>query len=230
MFWLRILFLLTALHVTSAYRWRCYFACTDQTSTQEDYVEQRDKCREYAQLKVDMAQRESGADDRSHKSQLVSLFSQCMGNNGWIVPDGKGDPNKKPVAAAPAMEPAKVAPVAAVAPQAFATASPPNKAEAKATPTAEPAKVAPVAAVAAVAPQAVAPASQPNKAAEKATLSRTSECAFARHSAAVSSIAAKRAQACDMQCVHATKAAPGGPRPASCPPDVSPRLSKGSEQ
>jgi hypothetical protein len=101
--WIRIFFLLAALAVTSGYRFRCYFACVDQTSTQNDYVEQRDRCREYAQLKIDMASREAGAtDDRGRKGQLVSLFSQCMANNGWTVPDGKGEGSGKLRAAAEA--------------------------------------------------------------------------------------------------------------------------------
>ncbi len=195
MIWLRILFLISALTLTSGYRFRCYLACTDQTSTQNDYTEQRDKCREYAQLKVDMAMRESGGmDDHSRKAHLVSLFSQCMGNNGWIVPDGKGE---GPKTAAPA-----------------AQAAAPNTAPSQAITTAPP-------------PAAVAAA---NKNEEKALITRASECAFARYSASVSSNAAARAQACDIECEHALRAAPGAPRPASCSPDVVPRLSKGNEK
>ena len=197
MVWLRIIFLFSALTLTSGYRWRCYVACTDQTSIQNDYVEQRDKCREYAQLKVDMAMREtgSGPDDRSRKNQLVSLFSQCMGNNGWIVPDGKGEGSPKKAEAAVA------APPSAAAPQQTANAAP----------------------VAAVTPVV-------NRGEEKATLTRASECAFARYDASVSSNAAARAAACDIECENALKAAPGAPRPASCPPDISTRLSKGHEK
>ena len=60
MSWVRVTFLITALLVTSGYRFRCYLACVDQTSTQNDYVEQRDYCREYAQLKVNMAMHDAG--------------------------------------------------------------------------------------------------------------------------------------------------------------------------
>jgi len=100
--WLRCLFLITALLATSGYRFRCYMACVDQTSTQNDYVEQRDYCREYAQLKVDMAMRDGApeVDDKSRKATLVSLFSTCMGKNGWTVPDGKGEGAAKKVDAA----------------------------------------------------------------------------------------------------------------------------------
>lgn len=135
MFILRILFLLTALTVTSGYRFRCYLACTDQTSTQADYVEQRDKCREYAQLKIDMAMRENGGfDDRARKSNLVSLFSQCMGNNGWIVPDGKGDAGKKLDAAAqqPAPPPNTITSQAATAAPPPAAVAAANKNEERA--------------------------------------------------------------------------------------------------
>ena len=91
--WLQCFFLITAMLATSGYRFRCYFFCVDQTSTQNDYVEQRDYCREYAQLKANMAMRDGApeADDKSRKATLVSLFSTCMGKNGWTVPDGKGE-------------------------------------------------------------------------------------------------------------------------------------------
>jgi hypothetical protein len=190
---LKILFLVTTLVFVSGYRWRCYIACTDQTSTQNDYTEQRDKCREYAQLKVDMSMRETGNhDEKSRKSNLVSLFSQCMGNNGWIVPDGRGEGVKKVDAGAP--------PPAAVTPQA-ATAAPPAAAAAAA-----------------------------NKTEERAHLMRASECAFARYHASVSGNAAARAQACDLECEHALRAAPGAPHPASCPPDHAPHLARSNEK
>lgn len=117
---LKLSFLMFALLSTSAwsvsdilggkYRFRCYLACVDQTSTQNDYVEQRDHCRELAQLKVEMALKEAGipANDKSRKSMLVNLFSQCMASNGWTVPDGK-DPNSKALAAAPGAAPATAA-------------------------------------------------------------------------------------------------------------------------
>lgn len=193
MHWLRLTFLITALVMTSGYRFRCYFACVDQTGIQNDYVEQRDRCREYAQLKVHMAMRESGQyDNASRKAHLVSLFSSCMGNNGWIVPDGKGEGPGKSAADAP--------PPAAITSQA-AVAAPPSATAVAAT-----------------------------RKEDKAHMMRASECAFARHSADVSSIAATRAHACDLECEHALRLAPGAPRPAACPPDYSDRLSKGAEK
>jgi hypothetical protein len=202
--WIKIIFLLTALAVTSGfglkdilgegkYRWRCYFACVDQTGTQNDYVEQRDHCRELAQLKVDMAMKEAntGIDDKSRKAMLVTIFSQCMGTNGWTVPDGKGDGPKAVAGAVPAQQ---LTPVQNV------------------VTTGAPVSVAAVSAT---------------KAEEKAALQRSSECAFARQSASVSSIAAARAHACDLQCAQALKMAPSAPRPASCPPDLPPKYSKG---
>ena len=184
--WMRLLFLMTALLATSGYRWRCYLACVDQTSTQNDYVEQRDYCREYAQLKIGMASRDGtvSGDDKSRKASLVSLFSQCMGNNGWTVPDGKGD---APKAAA-----------AAVAPG----APPP--------------------------PSAAVLAAQ--KAEDKANTTRAVECAFARHSADVSTNAKLRADACDLECSEALRLSPNAPRPPSCPDAFPTKLSKGSEQ
>jgi len=98
--WFRVSLLMVALLATSGYRWRCYLACTDMTSTQEDYIEVRDYCREFAQLKAPMFMKENGGEDASRKSALVSLFSQCMCKNGWNVPDGKsGEGCKKGEAA-----------------------------------------------------------------------------------------------------------------------------------
>ena len=176
--WIRITLLIAALLATSGYRFRCYLACVDQTGTQNDYVEQRDYCREYAQLKVNMSMREApGGDDRSRKATLVSLFSQCMGKNGWTVPDGKGDGSKKTEAEIPSST-------------TLATA----------------------------------------KADDKPNLTRAAECAFARHSASVSSIAKTRALACDLECSEALRLSPNAPRPPSCPSSPPSKLAKGNEE
>ena len=207
--WIKSAFLAVTLICTSAwsvsditggkYRFRCYFACVDQTSTQNDYVEQRDHCRELAQLKVDMAMKEAAVEggDKSRKSMLVSLFSQCMASNGWTVPDGK-DPTKTVNAAANVT-----------------------------APSANTATVAAVSAASVAAPGSVA-ADKAIRREEKAQLMRTSECAFARSNAAVSSISAARAKACDLQCAEALQVAPGGPRPASCPGEPAPKYASGS--
>ncbi len=199
----KIIFLLATLTLTSAwsvsdlvggkYRFRCYMACVDQTSTQNDYVEMRDHCRELAQLKVDMAVKEAGLsnDDKSRKSMLVSLFSQCMATNGWTVPDGK-DPSKSTASIVPS-------PANPISNTAAAAIAPPSAAAAAAT-----------------------------KREERTTLTRNTECAFARGNAAVSSISATRAKACDLECDEALKVSPGGPRPAACAPDAPPKYSKGS--
>lgn len=201
--WQKPLFLLATLTMTSAwsvsdlvggkYRFRCYAACVDQTSTQNDYVEMRDHCRELAQLKVDMAMKEASisGDDRARKSMLVSIFSQCMAQNGWTVPDGK-DPNKA-VANNGGGGPAVVSQTAAIA------AAPPTAAAAAAT-----------------------------RREQQATMTRASECAFARSSASVSSIAATRAKACDLECAQALQLSPSAPRPASCGPEALPKYSRGS--
>lgn len=203
MTWPKIVFLLATFTLTSAFsvsdilggkfRWRCYAACVDQTSTQNDYVEMRDHCRELAQLKVDMSMKEAGiaGEDRSRKAMLVSLFSQCMSTNGWVVPDGK-DPNKSGTAVAGG----------AAAP------------------------VSQTAAIAAAAPSAAVAAATRRQ--DNAVMTRASECAFARNSASVSSIAATRAKACDYECTEALRMSPSAPRPASCPPLVVPKYSKGS--
>lgn len=208
--WLNLAFLSSCLLLTSAwsvsdivggkYRFRCYFACVDQTSTQNDYVEQRDHCRELAQLKADMAMKEAAIEggDKSRKAMLVSLFSQCMASNGWTVPDGK-DPSKAANAAggAPAQAVAAAAPAAAVS--AAAVAAPGSAAAEKAA-----------------------------KREANAQLVRASECAFARSNAATSSVSAARAKACDLQCEEALQLAPSAPRPASCPPEAPPKYASGN--
>lgn len=200
----QLLFLLATLLSTSAwsvsdltggkYRWRCWMACVDQTSTQNDYVEMRDHCRELAQLKVDMAMKEQGAasTDSARKTMLVGLFSQCMGSNGWTVPDGK-DATKNAAAAGGGGGPQVVSQTAAAA------------------------LAAPSAAAAAAA-----------KRENQALMNRTAECAFARSNASVSSIAATRAKACDLECAQGLQVAPDAPRPASCPPDTAPKYARGS--
>jgi hypothetical protein len=78
---------------------------------QHDYIEQRDACRSYAEAKVDLSLKELGktGDAKAHNAQLVALFSECMGNHGWTVPDGR---DKNSAAAAATPTPATPAPVA----------------------------------------------------------------------------------------------------------------------
>jgi hypothetical protein len=179
-------FLTFVLMATSGYVFRCNWMCTDQTSVQEDYVEQRDRCRKDAQLQVDTSS--AALDENTKKAQLVSAFSRCMAENGWAVPDS----GKAATGAAPAAAATAVAVPAAAAPAAATTAA--------------------------------------KAAEEKATLSRASECAFARQSADVSSIAAARAKACDLECEQYLKAAPEAPRPAACPANFKESLAKGVEK
>ncbi len=186
--------------LVSGYRFRCYAFCTDQTSVQDEYTEQRDHCRQYAQLKSEMAS--GNAEDKERKSQLISMFSDCMSRHGWTVPDGK-DKSKDAAAGA-----------AVVAGAAGAAAA------------AGPAGAAGAGAAAPVAPaqdQAAAASEQ------KAFLARASECNFARQNATVSSNSAARAKACDLECDRRLKAAPDAPRPAACPADVRANLSHGTE-
>lgn len=181
----RLVFLLSVLLVASGYKFRCWWACQDQTAIQNDYVEQRDRCRQYAQLKLDMGALGGGAGDKSRKERLVELFSDCMGNNGWNTTDIKG--TKSPTAGQPPFAPDRSKEEAAIA-----------------------------ASVAA--------------AEERAAISRASECAFARQAASVSSMAAARARACDLECTNRLRAAPDAPRPAACPAGSTPGLSSGYER
>lgn len=80
--------LLAGLQACSDYRFRCYAFCKDQTSVQDEYTVQRDHCRQFAQLKSEMSA--FSGDEPERKSQLISMFSDCMSRRGWIVPDGKG--------------------------------------------------------------------------------------------------------------------------------------------
>ncbi len=186
----RLLFLVTVLIVTSGYRFRCYWACTDQTGIQNDYVEQRDHCRAYAQLKLDMVSRNSARqDDHTRKTQLVNLFSQCMEQKGWDIPSGQeageeGSPEPLPEAAA------------------VAAAKPARTQAEKAAQTQE----------------------------QKWAISRSAECAFARHAATTSRIAAARAEACDLECTQRLKNSPDAPRPSACPAGPDPKFAKGVER
>lgn len=91
MSWARTVFLLTVIMISSGYRWRCWWMCQDQTAIQNDYVEQRNNCREYAQLKLDMSKNSSEADtDQSRKSKIIALFGECMAKNGWSMTSTSG--------------------------------------------------------------------------------------------------------------------------------------------
>ncbi len=84
----RLILLLSVAVLSSGYRWRCYAACDEQTSIQNDYVEQRDECREEAQNNLDaaMAKTANPNSEKARKAKLVVLFSDCMGKFGWDVP------------------------------------------------------------------------------------------------------------------------------------------------
>lgn len=87
---LRLIFLVVVLISTTGYRFRCWWACTDQTAIQHDYIEQRDHCRAYAQLKLDMVMRNNNIEGTplNRQTQLVNLFSDCMATKGWDIPKG----------------------------------------------------------------------------------------------------------------------------------------------
>lgn len=178
---LKVFFLLSVVLCSSGYRFRCYWACTDQTSVQNDYIEQRDRCRSYAQTKIDFAMKNQPGpkDGKTRQATLVSLFSECMSQHGWNVPDGK--------------------------PAGSAAAAP-------------------------VVPAVAVTANKDDEARKKASLSRSSECMFARHAADMSTNSAARARACDLECAQRLKAAPDGPRPAACPTGSTPGLEIGRDR
>jgi hypothetical protein len=194
----RLVFLLAVLLISSGYKFRCWWMCQDQTAVQNDYIEQRDRCRQYAQLKLDMAMRSSGDQDngQTRNAHLIALFSQCMAQNGWNTTDLK--------AAAP------VSPLA--------TPGTPVTAGAPPAPVNEPAALA-----------GQAPAA-PNAQEDRAALSRKAECAFARQSASISSLAATRARACDLECAQRIRMAPESPLPAACPSGPVPGMDSGAER
>ncbi len=185
---MRFILLLMVLTTTSCtgYKFRCWWGCTDQTAIQNDYIAERNRCRDYAQLKLDLSARNTGDpdNDQSRKARLVNLFNECMANNGWGIVEGKQD---KPAAAKPAAAGA-------------AAATPPatNAATAAAD--------------------------------DKSALSRSAECAFARQSTSVSSLAAARAKACDLECAQRLRLAPEAPRPAACPAEMAPNLATGVDR
>jgi hypothetical protein len=85
---LRLIFLLSIALLSSGYRWRCYIFCTEQTGIQNDYVEIRDDCRDYADNNIDSAMTETKDPEskKLRKAKLVELFSNCMAKHGWDVP------------------------------------------------------------------------------------------------------------------------------------------------
>lgn len=206
----QILLLIIALNATAAFKFRCWLFCTDQTGIQTDYIDARDSCRKYAQLRIDTdTANPELMDDKNRRNKLVSLFSSCMADRGWTVPDGKS--GQQPAAPIPvptpgantaqssqAGAPPVAAPVQTEAPAAIAT---PIANPSPAIITADQARV------------------MNDQRREKNYLARQSECAFARHGAPYSSVSATRAKACDIECEQSRKANEGGKLPAACPPD-----------
>lgn len=192
MSWMRAVFLLTVILVASGYRFRCWWMCQDQTAIQNDYIEQRDRCRDYAQLKLDLSLRNSGDMDneQSRKARIIALFGECMANNGWSMTsttglDKLGGGGQQAQHAGPKqLQPGQ----ARQDPTTAATAGD-----------------------------------------DRAAISRSAECAFARQAASVSSIAAARAKACDLECAQRLRLAPDAPRPAACPSGPTPSLATGGE-
>lgn len=200
-----IIMLIAAMQMLSGFKWRCYWFCTDQTGIQTDYVESRDTCRKYAQLRIDTDTSSPDlSDERERKSKLIALFSSCMGEKGWTVPDGKS--GQQPAAAIPVPTPG-----ASAAAAAGQTAQP--------APQTAPAVVAapmPAANSSVMTPEQSQAVQQQQR--ERSYIARQSECAFARHGAAYSSTSATRAKACDMECEQKKTDDPTGRAPAACQP------------
>lgn len=94
----RLILLLSVAIICSGYRWRCYAFCNEQTAVQNDYTEQRDGCRGFAQdnLDAEMAKTKNPDSGKARKAKLVVLFAECMSRYGWEVPvpNEKGDKDK----------------------------------------------------------------------------------------------------------------------------------------
>ncbi len=103
----RISFLILSMQLLSAYNIRCWFFCTEQTAIQDEYTDARDFCRSYSQLRFE-TETATSSDDKGRTAKMIALFSECMSEKGWSVPDGKpaGGPGSPPAAAAAAPAPA----------------------------------------------------------------------------------------------------------------------------
>jgi hypothetical protein len=196
----QILLLIVAMQAVSGFKFRCWVFCTDQTSVQTDYVDARDSCRHYAQLRIETdTSNPELIDEKNRTAKLISLFSSCMADRGWTVPDGKSGQQA-------------AAPIPVPTPGASTGNAPPPIVTA--APAASPAPQTVVANPAIVTAEEARMLNDQRR--QKNYLARQSECAFARHGAAYSSVAATRAKACDIECAQHLKADPEGMRPAAC--------------
>lgn len=124
-----IFLLLVAMQLVSAYKFRCWLFCTEQTGVQSDYTEDRDNCRSYAQLQIETnTSNPELLDEKNRSAKLVGFFASCMADKGWTIPGGKAAPS----APAPAPEAAKATtetpPTPAAAPAPTPAAPAPNHA------------------------------------------------------------------------------------------------------
>ncbi len=78
----------------------CVAFCTNTTRIQRQYEDHRDECRELAELKMTNMQEDVAGSsvDKTNKTRLVGMFSDCMNNKAWAVPSP--DDKKKAEAAA----------------------------------------------------------------------------------------------------------------------------------
>lgn len=167
----------------------CFIICSENTTIQQDYTRKRDHCRELAELKADI--RGNTSDDmEARKTQLVSIFSECMGQQGWAVPKPGADADKKGTI----------------------TAGPLGSGLGRSASAANNEKTQ-------EAPLPSQPATEPTLTEEEqAYRRRAAECAFARHAADISVVSRTRAEACDLECTDRLKHGALGVKPAACVP------------
>lgn len=218
-----IALLIAAMQMVSGYYMRCWFLCEDQSAIQHSYVDDRDLCRTYSQLRIDTdTSNPELLEERQRKAKLVTLFSACMAERGWTIPDGKYSQQASNPIPVPNPTGGNQPVMLAHSTATLLTSTPPSARQNAGSSSPAPAGGAGGVAMGGAAtapPQSAAAIAAAQR--ERAFLARSTECAFARHSAANSSTAAARAAACDIECAERQKAAPDAPRPAACPADPS---------
>lgn len=108
---MHILLLILCMQLVSAYKFRCWWFCSEQTGIQTDYLNDREACRNYAQLRVETDTANTDvATDKGRSSKLLAVFADCMADKGWTMPEGKAAAAPAP---APAPTPAPAAPLPA---------------------------------------------------------------------------------------------------------------------
>lgn len=101
----RLILPFSLLPLLSACGAACTFFCADTTYLQRQYVDNRDECRQLAELKLNTMP-PPGSDgtapvpnDKTAKTRLVAMFSECMNSKAWAVPSPASAEDKKKDAA-----------------------------------------------------------------------------------------------------------------------------------